>query len=268
MVSSPAGEAVAANLRGVVAGVSRELRELRRSPDQLMALVTAPLLTLVFLAIMLHAGRHDLAPYAVLAPALLVLWQMALQTSGDTVESERENGSLEAVVATPSPLPAVIGGRIAAVTLVSLLGFLESWLVAGLVFGVWVEVFHPAAMVLIVLVTGFATANSALVLAALFVTTRSARTLQNVLTYPFYILGGVIVPVALLPMWIQPLTRVVFLSWSSDLIRDALSPAPIEAMWARLGIVLLLGTVALVIGHLLVKRALDRSRRTGSIGHV
>lgn len=267
-LSSRAGEVVTGNVRGVAAGVSRELRELRRSPDQLMALVTAPLLTLVFLAIMLHANRHDLAPYAVLAPALLVLWQMALQTSGDTVESERENGSLEALVTTPSPLPAVIGGRIAAVTMVSMLGFGESWLVAGLVFGVWVQVFHPAAMIAIVLVTGYATACSALVLSALFVMTRSARTLQNVLTYPFYILGGVIVPVALLPMWIQPLSRLVFLSWSSDLMRDALTPAPIEAMWGRLGMVLLLGTVAVVVGHLLVKRALDRSRRMGSIGHV
>lgn len=256
------------NSRGVVAGMEREARELRRSPDQLMALVTAPLLTLVFLAIMLHADRHDLAPYAVLAPALLVLWQMALQTSGDTVESERENGSLEALLATPSPLPAVIGGRIVTVTLVSMLGFVESWLVAGLVFGVWVEVFHPWAMVLIGAVTAYATANSAVVLAALFVTTRSARTLQNVLTYPFYILGGVIVPVALLPMWIQPLSRVVFLSWSSDLMRDALTPEPIEMLWGRLGMVVLLGVLALVVGHVLIRRALDKARRTGAISLV
>lgn len=267
-VRSRVAETIATNLRGIQAGVGREARELRRSPDQMMALVTAPLLTLTFLAIMMHAGRHDLAPYAVLAPALIVLWQMALQSSGHTVESERDNGSLEALVATPSPLPAVIGGRIATVTAVSMIGFAESWLVAGIVFGVWVQVFHLVALVLTVLATGYATAGSAVILAALFVTTRSARTLQNVLTYPFYILGGVIVPVALLPMWLQPLTKVVFLSWSADLLRDSLAPVPIAQLWPRLGIVLLLGTLAIVIGHFLIKQALSRARRSGSIGHA
>lgn len=259
---------VVPNARGVAAGLLRELRELRRSPDQLMALVTAPLLTLVFVAIMVNAGRRDLAPFAVLAPALLVLWQMALQTSGDTVESERENGSLEALVATPAPLPAVIGGRIVAVTAVSMLGFAESWLVAGLVFGVWVPVYHPGVLVLTVLATGYATAGSAVVLAALFVTTRSARTLQNALTYPFYILGGVIVPVALLPMWLQPVTAFVFLSWSSDLMRDSLAPAQVEMAAGRLGMVVLLGTVALACGSSLIRRALLRVRTTGSIGYA
>lgn len=254
--------------RGVLAGMWRELREIRRSPDQLMALVTAPLLTLVFLAIMLHAGRHDLAPFAVLAPALLVLWQMALQTSGDTIESERDNGSLEALVVTPAPLLAVVGGRIVTVTLVSMVGFMESWLVAGLAFGVWVNVYHPALLIATVVATGYATANYASVLAALFVTTRSARTLQNTLTYPFYILGGVIVPVAYLPDWLQPLTRLVFLSWSSDLMRDSLMPDPVSSALPRIGVVLLLGVVAMIAGRLLITRALQRARATGTIGHA
>ncbi len=233
-----------------------------------MALVTAPTLTLVFLAIMLHAGRTDLAPFAVLAPALLVLWQMALQTSGDTVESERENGSLEALVASPTPLAAVIVGRIAAVTAVSLLGFVESWLVAAIVFGVRVHIYHPELFFSTLLVTGYATAGSAVVLSALFVRTRAARALQNSLTYPFYVLGGIMVPVAYLPDWLEPVTRLVFLSWSSDLMRDALMQAPPQNSLLRLAVVLLLGTIGLAVGMLLVRRALVLVRRTGTIGHA
>lgn len=233
-----------------------------------MALVTAPLLTLVFLAIMLHAGRDDLAPFAVLAPSLLVLWQMALQTSGDTVQSERENGSLEALVAAPTPLPAVIGGRILAVTIVSLLGFLESWVVAALVFGIVVPIHHPGAFVAAVLTTGFATASSAVVLAALFVRTRAARAFQNTMTYPFYILGGVIVPVTYLPDWLEPLTRLVFLSWSSDLLRHSLLPEPVPALALHLGAIVVLGLVGLVVGSVLIRRALAEVRQTGTIGHA
>lgn len=257
-----------AYLNGLLAGSEREVRELRRSPDRLMALVTAPLLTLVFLAIMLHAGRDDLAPFAVLAPALLVLWQMALQTSGDTVESERENGSLEALVVAPAPFPAIIAGRIAAVTVVSMLGFVESWLVAALVFGVRVEIYHPWVFVAAVLATGYATAGSAMALAALFVRTRAARAFQNTLTYPFYILGGIIVPVSYLPDWLEPATRLVFLSWSSDLMRSSLDAAPVRGVALHLVMIMLLGTVGAVVGGVLVRRALAEVRQTGTIGHA
>lgn len=268
MTDSLHGGPIVANARGVLAGLRRELRELRRSPDRLMALVTAPLLTVVFLSIMLHSGRTDLAPFAVLAPALLVLWQMALQTSGDTVESERENGSLEALVATPTPFPAVIGGRIVAVTVVSLLGFAESWLVALLVFGVRVDIHHAWVFVLALLATAYATACSAVALAALFVRTRAARAFQNSLTYPFYILGGVMVPVSYLPDWIEPITRLVFLSWSSDLIRQSLMPEPVADIALHLAAILLLGTIGAVVGWLFIRRALTEVRQAGTIGHV
>lgn len=256
------------NMRGALAGARREARELRWSPDRLMALVTAPLLTLVFLAIMMHAGREDLASFAVLAPALLVLWQMALQTSGDTIDSERENGSLEALMAAPAPVSAVIGGRITAVTLVSLLGFVESWLVAALVFGVRVEIHHPWVFVAAVLATGYATASNAVALAALFVRTRAARAFQNSLTYPFYVLGGVMVPVSYLPDWIEPLTRVVFLSWSSDLMRSAVAADPVPNLALHFGMILLLGTIGAVLGGVLVRRTLTMGRETGTVGHA
>jgi ABC-2 type transport system permease protein len=266
-VARPTSSILVANARGVSAGFRRELREMQHSPDRLMALVTAPLLTLIFLAIMIHAGKRDLAPFAVLAPALLVLWQMALQTSGDTVESERENGSLEALVAAPTPFPAVIGGRIAAVTLVSMIGFVESWLVAALAFGVVVPIPHPWVFVLAILATGYATAGSAVVLAAVFVRTRAARAFQNSLTYPFYILGGVLVPVTYLPDWIEPVTRLVFLSWASDLIRHALMPAQVPALALHLVAIVGLGTVGVVVGNYLIGRALAQVRTTGELGH-
>lgn len=262
------GALLAAHLNGLRAGLAREIRELRRSPDRLMALVTAPMLTLVFLAIMLHAGRDDLAPFAVLAPALLVLWQMALQTSGDTVESERENGSLEALVVAPTPFPAVITGRIAAVTAVSLLGFVESWLVAALVFGIRVQIYHPWVFVAAVVATGYATAGSALALAALFVRTRSARAFQNSLTYPFYVLGGIMVPVSYLPDWLEPFTRLVFLSWSSDLMRHSLEVGPVPEVALHLVMIVVLGTIGGVVGNVLVRRALAEVRQTGTIGHA
>ena len=249
-------------------GFRFETRVLRRSFGELIALVTAPLMTLAFLAIIRHAGREDLAPYAVLAPALIVLWGVALLVSGEIIAQERENESLEAMVASPASFAGVLTGRIAAVTLVSLVGFAESWLAAYLVFRVAVPVAHPGAFGLVIAVTALAMAGTACVMSAVFVLARSARAFQNSLTYPFYVLGGVIVPIALLPGWLEPISRLVFLSWSADLLRDALGTAPIPDLVPRLAVVLTLGAAAYVLGLVLVHRTIDRLRRTGALSYA
>lgn len=257
-------------IRGLVTGFSFQVRVLRRSFGEMNVLVTAPLMTLVLLAITRNAGREDLAAYAVLAPALIVLWGTALQISGEIVARERESGSLEGLVAAPASLGAVVTGRIAAVTVLSLVGFAESWLAAWLVFGVLVTVWHPFAFAAAVVVTALAMAGTASIMSALFVLARSARAFQNSLNYPFYVLGGVMVPVSLLPgaVWLEPISRVVFLSWSADLLRDTLTPAAVPDVVPRLGMVLALGLAGYLLGVVLLRRAVDRLRKTGTMGYA
>jgi ABC-2 type transport system permease protein len=252
----------------LLVGFVFEVRVLRRSFGEMIALVTAPLMTLVFLAITRHAGREDLAPYAVVAPALIVLWAVALLIAGEIISRERENGSLEALVATPASLAAVVTGRIAAVTLLSLFGFVESWLAAWLVFRVSVPVWHPVVFGAALVVTALAMAGTASMMSALFVLARSARAFQNSLNYPFYVLGGVMVPVSFLPGWLEPASRVVFLSWSADLLRDALAPAGVPHLLPRLGAVLGLGLAGYATGLWLLRRAVDRLRKTGSLHYA
>lgn len=255
-------------MRSLAAGFVFEMRVLRRSLGEMVVIVTAPLMTLVLLAIVRHAGRNDLAPYAVLAPALIVLWGTALQISGEIVERERGNGTLEGLVASPASFGAVVTGRIAAVTLLSLFGFVESWLTAWLFFGVIVTIWHPVAFAATIVATGLAMAGTASVMAGLFVLARSARAFQNSLTYPFYVLGGTMVPVTLLPNWLEPISRLVFLSWSADLMRESLSEPAIVGLLPRLGVVLGLGFVGYLFGLVVLRRAIDRLRRTGTITYA
>nr|AGZ94020.1 ABC-2 type transporter [Streptomyces sp. MMG1612] len=248
------------------AAAHQQVLLLRRSPGDLMSLAVTPLYALIFLAITEHAGRSGLTAYAVVAPPVMALWSMALFVSGGIVDSERSGGTLEALLATPASLTAVISARIGAVTLISLVGVPESWLVARLLFDVRLPVPHPALLTVVLLCTGLATAGTATAVSVLFVLARAARAYQNSLTYPLYILGGVIVPVSLLPDWLHPLTRLVFLSWSSALLRDCLEQAPVPGVLPRLGAVLGLGAAAYLAGSLGLRRALDRLRATGAVG--
>jgi ABC-2 type transport system permease protein len=255
-------------LRGVAAAARFEAATLRRSPDDLMALLNAPLFAVMFLAITRHAHRGDLAGYAVLAPAVITVWAMGLLVSGEIIDQERWNGTLEAMLATPTPLQVVVLGRVAVVTAISLLSIVESWLVARVGFGVAIAVPHPGIFAVTLLCTGLAMAGTATAMAGTFVLARSARTFQNSLSYPFYVLGGALVPVALLPGWLQPACRVVFLSWATDLLRDALAPAAVPHLLGRLAAVLGLGVLGWLAGFAVLDRILDRVRRTGTLAHA
>lgn len=149
-----------------------------------------------------------------------------------------------------------------------LVAFLECWLTGWLLAGELVPVAHPLVSGVVVVVTAWALTGWAGVMASVFVLARSARTFQNSLSYPFYVLGGVLVPVALLPEWLQPVTRLVFLSWSSDVLRDSLTPGPVEGLLLGLGAVVVLGVAGFVLSHHLLHRALRRVRTTGSLVHA
>jgi ABC-2 type transport system permease protein len=115
-------------------------------------------------------------------------------------------------------------------------------------------------------VTLFAMAGTSTAFGGLLVLSREVLVFQNSLTYPFYILGGVLVPLSLLPGRIQSFGRLVFLSWSSDLIRDAIDRRAVPGWPWRLAVIALLGLATLAAGQAVIGRVADRARRTGSVG--
>jgi ABC-2 type transport system permease protein len=133
------------------------------------------------------------------------------------------------------------------------------------VFGVSMPFDHPLELALTLVCTVFAMAGTAVAFAALFVMTRNAITFANSASFPFYVLGGIFVPVAVLPGWVQPVSKIVFLSWSADLLRSSLRPAHVHDFWGRLGMVVLLGVLSFALGRVVLFLVLRRMRTTGEL---
>ena len=255
-------------IRDLAAGARLELRIIRAHPDTLIPLFTAPLFTIIFLAIVRNGGRHDLQPDALMAPVLMTLWWFALFQGGSLINNDRWQGVLEWVLAAPTSFASVILGRIAAIMAFGLIGFFEVWGVSELVFGVGIPFQHPLALGLTLVATMFAMSGTAVVFAALFVMTRNAYTFINSASFPFYVLGGVFAPIAILPGWIQPFSSAIFMSWSADLLRASLKPAPIGNFWPRLAMVVLLGIVSFAIGRAVLQVVMRRMRVSGDLATV
>ena len=254
-------------MRGLGGAARLQLQIVRADRGYLNEILANPFFAIIFLGIVRAAGRKDLTSFAVVAPVLITLWGMALEISGDIVDSDRGLGILEGVVATPVGFPIVVLGRVLAVTGLSLVAVSETWLVARLGFGVHVSLEHPAVLVATLLATGFATVGAAVTMAGVFVLARTARTFQNTLNYPVFLLAGVVVPISYLPAWLRPVGRLIFLSWSADLLRAALAPQPVHDVVARLLVILALGTAGLALGHVALHVVLRRVRTLGTLGY-
>jgi len=250
---------------GFLAGFRLELRVVRANPDALIPLVTAPLFAIIFLAIVRQSGRGDLEPDALMAPVLMSLWWIALVQAGSMITADRWQAVLEPLIAAPTSLASVLVGRVAFLMCVGLLSFFEVWLAGWLIFGVSIPFEHPLELVLTLVATAFGMAGTAVAFAALFVMTRNAYTFINSASFPFYVLGGVLVPVAYLPDWIEPVSSALFLSWSADLLRATLKEPAVDDFWFRLGMVLVLGAITFAIGRAVLFHILRRMRANGEL---
>jgi ABC-2 type transport system permease protein len=225
-----------------------------------------PLFTLVFLAVLIHAGRRDLQGYAVVAPLLITVAQMGIFVASEMITRERGGQTLELLVATPSPFSIIIFSRIALLTSLGLIGFVESWLLARIVFDVSVTIHHPEVLAATLIVTVLASTCTALITSGLICFARSTRSFQNIVAYPLFLISGVLVPVSYLPDWLEPISRGVFLFWSANLLRDSMAPAPVGDVTERLAIIAGLGAIAAVIGFSLIERMLLHLKREGTLG--
>jgi ABC-2 type transport system permease protein len=254
--------------RALVASFRLQLWIALRNPGEFMVLLTVPMLTGIFLSLSLAAGREQAVVNAVLAPGLIGLWFVALDLGASVVRHDRWNARLELLITSRSSLATVIFGRLLAAVCVGGLAFVESWLAAVLFFGVTVPLASPVVFAVALVATCFAAAGTATLIAGAFVLSRNLPLFHHVLTYPYYILGGVLVPVAFLPGWLGPVSEVVFLSWSADLLREAMSRPSVPDWGARTAVVLLLGAAALLAGYRLVGVVVERVRTTASAGYA
>lgn len=248
----------------VWASAQFQLLVIRREP-WLMPLITAPFIAATLLAVVSYSGREDLASYAVVAPAVMAILSMALLEAGEVISQDRQSGVLEALLATPVPLGRVLLTRIAVITLFSLLAVVECWLVAAIFFGQIVTISHPIIFGLTVVALSLGIAASGVVMAAVFVIGRSVRAFQNSISFPLFLLGGVMVPASFLPGFLQPISQVFFLSWATDLLRDSMQSAPVHNVWGRLGIILVLSGLTYALGSWLLQRLIRRIRHTGQV---
>jgi len=250
-------------LRVIVTALRLQLALLRIEGILFVVVIGPVVYTILLVLVIQHAGRTDLAPYAVIGPAFLGAWSTAISISGNVVTEDRGAGTFELLFTAPAGAWLVFLGRVIGTSLLSLIAVVETVLVARLL-GVTLELRDPTLFAVALSASLAAVAGVGLITAGTFVLARSSRLFTNVLTFPLVILSGAAFPIALLPEPAQWLSNLVALKWGADLLHAAVGSREANVAVA-LPMMALLTASYVLIGRGVFRVVERRVRADGSL---
>ena len=207
-------------------------------------------------------------PFALVGIAFFDYLSVSLTTFDDGLQQARQNGTLENLLVTQTPLPVILmGSSLYPFVLMSLrtavylgwgaalFGFPlreANWLGALLVL---------AASILAFLGLGILSASYLLVFKR-----------GNPVNWAFVglstVLGGMLYPVSVLPGWLQFLARLVPVTYALEGMRAALlGHATLGELWPPLAALLIFAAVLLPLSFVIFSWALRRTKITGTLTH-
>jgi len=247
----------------VVAEAARVQLRLGLHTRLISGAILSPLGGGIYILMARYLGRTDLAAFVVLAPILTGLWGSAMTSSGESISTERDEGTLELLIAAPAPAALVTLGRAIATTIESLIAIPITLVVAALL-GVPLPIAEPLLFAVGLAALVFATMAVGLIFAGIFVLARTTTVFQNVLNWPLWILSGTAFPIALLPGLVQPFSALVALAWAAAVLRGAATGIG-SSWWLGLGAVVALGILYVAIAARLFVAVERRVRVDGSL---
>jgi ABC-2 type transport system permease protein len=205
------------DVRGMIAIARKDLRAYYLKPPNISWGILLPFAFVLAFVLRNPAEMRDLVP------GLLGLTLLFGTSSMEAIVIvfERRIGSLERLLLAPISLPAILAGKI----------------LGGMVFGLTVT---AAVLAIALIAFGLHAVSWGLLLAAMLLSAAAfaslgafvsvavrevfeAQTLANAVRFPMIFLGGVFLPLASLPPVLVVAARLLPLTYSVEILRDALS---------------------------------------------
>ena len=240
-----------------------QMKMLWRSTFNTLLGVIYPLFFATVAFFMFRAGA-DSKPllYASLGAAVMGIWSTTSTSAGAALARERWHGTLELLVAAPVSFALVLLPTTIAMASIGIYSMAATLLWGWLVFGIELTIESPLAFVLAIPATVVSIGALGFLLAVAFVRFRQAWALGNMLEYPVWLIAGFLVPLSLFPGWVRPISWALAPTWGIDAIREASLGG---SAWAEIALALGLGAGYVLLGIVLVGRALRAARDKGTL---
>jgi ABC-2 type transport system permease protein len=234
-----------------------------RSPFDGIGNVLYPLFFATTALLVFRAGHSPRTLiYASLGAAVMGMWSAVSTSAGSAMQRERWWGTLELLVAAPRHFSLVMLPATLGLATVGVYNLAATLLWGHFVFGIPLTITHPLLFALAIIATVLSFAGLGLLFAVSFVRFRAAWVLGNFFEYPVWLICGFLVPLALLPGWVSPISWVLAPTWGMNAIREsALGGTPLPDALLCLG----LGACYVALAVLVTDRVLYDARGRGTL---
>jgi ABC-2 type transport system permease protein len=241
-----------------------EQRNMHGNP---LVLINGGFLPIALLVIAVETQRPapGRAAEIVVSVMLTALWAATIWTSGGVLRRERTYGTLARCVCGVESPTLILFGKSFGATLYGVGMTLASTIGTVLVLRLPVALTHPVwiAVGLLVLIVS-ATALGAL-LSCLFLLTRNGVIWSGALMYPVFVLGGLMLPPAVLPAWLRWVPQVLSLHWINEFLGGATGRG---VSVVPLAVAVLLTIAYGIIARSTYRWSIDKARQRGSLDYA
>ena len=246
-------------LRVVLVGLGLHFKMLSRSPFDLMVVIDSPLIFATFAHFMFGndtAGSGGLLVAAV-ASGVMGIWSSTTASGAGALQRQRRLGILELLVASPTPFWAVVLPITIAIAGIGVYSLATGLLYVHFIFGAPIEVGNWVAFVVAIPATIGSIGMLGFLFTSALVRFRTAFMIGNLFEWPVWTITGLLIPVVILPAWVQPLSWLFAPTWGMNALRAAMigggSPWDDMAMCGVLSLVY--GGLALVCLRVFLRSA-------------
>lgn len=245
-------------LRLVCVGWWLQLKMRSRSSFDGLLSVVYPMFfaTTIFFMYRQNGDQAALVSAAVGASCMGV-WSAVSTTASITLQGERRQGTLELLVASPTPFSLVLVPATVSMATIGLWSLVATLLWGRLVFGIPISFDQPLVFVVAALALALSLGLVGFLQAVSSVRYRSAWALGSLFEFPVWLICGFLVPLSILPGWVRPISWLLPPTWGVAAVRDA---ALGGNAWPDIALCLLTGAAYAAVGVALTHRLVNSAR--------
>jgi ABC-2 type transport system permease protein len=220
-------------VRVLAVGWFFHLKMLMRDPFNGLLNILYPLFFATVAFFMFRVGgSEETLLYASLGASVMGIWSATSTSAGAAMQRERWHGTLELLIASPTP------------------------------FGIELSIEHPLVFALSIPATVVSIGTLGFLMAVAFVRHRAAWALGNLFEYPVWLICGFLVPLSLLPEWVRPISWALAPTWGMNAIREsALGGDPL----LDIAMCAVLGALYTILGVTVAERMLSAARARATL---
>jgi len=193
---------------------------------------------------------------------------VALHTFDESLQNARQNGTLENLLVTQTSLPVIlVGSSLYPFVLLSLRTVIYlGWGAALFGFPLRGANFPGALMILVASI--LACSGLGVLSASYLLVFKRGNPLNWAVVGLSSVVGGMMYPVSVLPVWLQHIARVVPITYALEGMRAALlGHAAVRDLWPSLAALLIFAAILLPVSFATFSWALRRTNLTGPLTH-